>query len=160
MEFIAQYFQNPSWVSAFISVLSLLVALKSVSIAIRESRAKALEAEGRSEDARRYAEALTVAIRAGNTMPQYLQRIAEQTSEVTELARKQIQETIGHLKHACDAADEIARELTQIGNEARRSQRDSVKAHQELLKVSGARQITPSPPSAAPNAGAPNSGGG
>lgn len=134
-QLIARYFGDPSWVSALVSILALLVALRSVSIAVREARAKEREAKARAEDARTFAEALKTVISAGDTMPQHLRKIADQTSAVTELARKQIQETVEHLKRACDAADGLARELTELSKEVRRSQRDSLKAHQEFLET-------------------------
>ncbi len=76
-------------------------------------------------------------------MPRHLERIAEQTSEVVELAASEIKDSVAHLKRASEATEEICKVLRHVGNVALRAQRDSEHAHQELLgKIVTEKEVT------------------
>jgi hypothetical protein len=154
-----------------------IIALASCAVAIIAARTAIKEAQAKAEDAKKHSEALETVIKAAGYLQylkgvdgsivsavQQLESIAKRTGEITELASRQIQESIGHLRNASLAAEEIAKQLRQIGSVTLRAQRDSVKAHKELLQELGAAAGTasddPFPPGeTAPEPGAAADGG-
>jgi hypothetical protein len=147
----------PPWLSAIFALGSLLVATRSVRLAIRESR-------GKAEQAEKYTKTLEAVIEYSKFLQkleeygQYLQRlqgveqrvgsVADQLGEIArrvtgavEASASQITKSMESMADAARAADEIAGQLREIGQvavlaqqAALRSQRDSVKAHERLLK--------------------------
>jgi len=125
-----KFLEDPN---AVVASLALAVSIVCAAIAVREARAKAREAGERLEDAKQYRRALETVIRAGDSMPRHLEGIAEQTSEIVDLATREIKESVEHLKKASRATEEICKVLRDVGNVALRAQRDSARAHRELL---------------------------
>ena len=127
---LRKFIEDPN---AVVASLALVVSIVCAWIAVREARAKARESRERLEDAKQYRRALETVIRAGDSMPRHLEGIAEQTSEIVTLATSEIKDSVEHLKRASEATEEICKVLRDVGNVALRAQRDSARAHRELL---------------------------
>jgi len=67
-------------------------------------------------------------------IPRHLASIAEQTEKVTRLVGSQIEASVAVLTKATEAAERVAKQLTRIGKVAFRAQRDSLRAHTELIE--------------------------
>jgi hypothetical protein len=128
--------------------LSPAIAFFSVFWAIRESRAKSREQRDRADDQRKYTQALETVIRYGHfvqhlegvkggigDITKQLSAIAHDAAEGVETATTQIQVGVASLAAASTAAREIADQLNEIGRIALRSQRDSHRAHKDLINA-------------------------
>jgi hypothetical protein len=136
--------------------LSPTIAFVSVCWAIRESRAKSRETAARADDAKKYTNALETVIEYGRfvqhlegvdkrvgLVSDQLERIAKRTADIADLASKQIDAAMGSLAKVSAAAMEVAQQLTQIGRTALRAQRDSFRAHKQLVgEIGGQDQDT------------------
>jgi hypothetical protein len=136
--------------------LSPTIAFVSACWAIRESRAKSREAAGRADDAKKYTNALETVIEYGRfvqhlegvdkrvgLVSDQLERIAKRTADIADLASKQIDAAMSSLAKVSAAAMEVAQQLTQIGRTALRAQRDSFRAHKQLVgEIGGQDQDT------------------
>jgi len=159
-DWLSEMIRSPDWISEGIAFLSLLVAVVCARIAVKESKAKEREAKARVAEARKYIEALDTVISAGGSMPQHLESIANKTKEFTELARREIEKSVEHLRKATHASEEISDHLRNIGNVALRAQRDSLRAHRALIKAiersdepkSNSERNTPADPPLQPTA--------
>ena len=133
--------------------LSPAIAFASVSWAIRESRAKNREVAARADDAKKYTQALETVIEYGRfvqhlegvdkrvgVVSEQLERIAKRTADIADLASKQIDAAMTSLAKVSAAAMEVAQELTQIGRTALRAQRDSFRAHKQLVSEIGGQE--------------------
>jgi methyl-accepting chemotaxis protein len=133
--------------------LSPAIAFASVAWAIRESRARSREVAARADDAKKYTQALETVIEYGRfvqhlegvdkrvgVVSEQLERIAKRTADIADLASKQIDAAMSSLAKVSAAAMEVAQELTQIGRTALRAQRDSFRAHKQLVGEIGGRE--------------------
>lgn len=147
----------PPWLSATFALGSLLVAIITATIAVREARAKAREAQARSAEQEKYREMLETVVKYGKfvqhikgvddriaNVADKLDSIADRTLKAVDAGTTQITKSVESLARAASAANDIANQLREIGQVALRSQRDSLRAHQQLLekaKPDGAQGI-------------------
>jgi methyl-accepting chemotaxis protein len=134
--------------------VTALAAVGSAVVALAEARA-------RTKDAKQYAKALDAVINAGQyvihlrgmeermtslnskfeqlgsviySVSEHMKETATASREMVDLATTHIESALGNIERATSAVNNISQSLTDIANAARRSQRDSVRAHSELMK--------------------------
>jgi len=137
-------------VEHIVSIISALTAIVATVIAVREARAKAKQAKQHAAETRQYAAALNTVIKYGQYMKylegadenigqaaRHLGELAEESKEVVGLASKEIRDSVCHLRSLTASADSVARDLRTISAVTLRAQRDSLRAHRELLRQEG-----------------------
>jgi|SRR5579864_6613204 len=137
----------PPWLSSAFALGSLFVAMVTATIAVREAKAKARESEARADEQKKYREMLETVIKYGKFVQHIkgvddrigdvadkLDSIAQRTLHSVDTSSAQIEKSVKSLASAANAAEDIAAQLREIGQVALRAQRDSLKAHQQLLR--------------------------
>jgi methyl-accepting chemotaxis protein len=131
-----------------------IAAVVSSLVAWGESRARA-------KDVKQYAAALEAVINAGQyvthlrgmeermaslnsafeqfgrvviQVSEHMKQTAASTRGVVELANKHIEGALKNVETATAAITDISKSLTDVANAARQSQRESLRAHKELMK--------------------------
>lgn len=153
-----------SWLPTIISGLSFLAAAISATVAVITSAARAKEASAHAKTSEDYAKSLKAIIDLGEyskhlrgmekilealairmqdvaAISDSLRSIARETREVSSTVASQVTASLEKLATAASQVDEIAKDLRDIANITRKSQRQSEVAHRLLL-----RQIEGLPP--------------
>lgn len=147
---LAKFLGDPS---ALIAFASLLVAVFCAALAAREARAKQKQVDARARDIDLFLSTIDKIMRDHERTPELIRRITGQTRDLIETSTYETKKAIAELSGASKTLEEVFGSLRQVTNVALRSQRDSAKAHKELMTLINTASASAPPPKTAPAPG-------